>query len=276
MATDVRSNSLEMRAMPLQRTMKEIEVKKGGQDGTCTPVIPPILLSVSRKTMQEENICWVAPNRFLLLLSRFGATINPLHSRHSKQEDSTKYLMLKDRKEPPPVERRRLVGKDKDNYGRGRLKRESKKHQPTSTDDDRPSSSSEQNLSIITLSKAQYRRGSKISDRSRFSRFAPIIEEATDDETVTTLFRLPDFPIVKEQRQSSEDLSIYTTNTGNTKYSYRQPHNKQARGKFGRSFDSDDMSLFTSDESLIYAHFPDSFTAAYGDDEASFVSAVSI
>lgn len=231
--------------------------------------------------MQEENLVAVAPNRFRLLLSRFRAAVTPMHNRQGKQEASTKYLMRGYRKASLPMERQRLVGKEKNKTkrkdGRRRFQSESKNHMSIKQDD--CPVTTEKYLSMITLNPAQGRRGSKISVRPRFSRFAPIIEEAADDETPTNSFNHPDFPLGNQQGMtsvSSDDLSIYTTNTLNSKYYCQRSHNKQEHCKSIQSCNSDDMSLFTTDESLLYTRFPDSFTAVDdgdGDGEASFFSA---
>jgi hypothetical protein len=63
-----------------------------------------------------------------------------------------------------------------------------------------------------------------------------------------------------------------------TLYTYVKPKNRsthrgQCRGKPICSIDSDDMSLFTSNESLLYGQFPNSFMSIVDEDDESETTA---
>ena len=62
----------------------------------------------------------------------------------------------------------------------------------------------------------------------------------------------------------SEPATLYTS----TKPS-RNSHKGQFRDKSACTFDSDDMSLFTSTESLLYGQFPNSFMSIVDEDDES-------
>ena len=189
----------------------------------------------------------VAPNRVWTILSRWRMVVAPHGFLHKK--DALDYAILKESQHSSTA---RPTGRAKHNNRSCRGQQQTKATPKRSKRERAWLGVANQRSTLVTLDPVRQHLGGQVS-----------VWSETDDET-----EMAEDPIAFGRFDAACAIGEAPKLVTYIKPSTSSPK-LQFRGKPVSSCDSDDMSLFTSNESLVYGLFPNSFMSIVEEDDES-------